>query len=302
MYQFIGISQLKKEDPLTFAAFATLPSSSLMHSENTSCQVVSSQVRDLYPTLPCGHVLLITVSPSGVFGQNSPFFTSSLQNFSPTFGERTHATCGISLDILSFSKFQELHTINDWNVYSCSSSLRHVVFKCDISKLCIGDFLAANRNSESIEQLISISCKDRVRGSHNTINVIFNNMDIRATVCWISLTSVTKIRYPVTHVAPPNTKTFCAVSDGGLDFNVNSWGVQGTVNSQRVERQGDNVREECHSQVCLCCMCDRPTGESTLIRTCRECVDRNAQQQRSHRTSKTSKCIFDIDILTCSGA
>lgn len=192
----------------------------------------------------------------------------------------------------TFYKFQELHTINDWNFYSCSSSLRHVVFKCDISILSIGDFLAAYRNSESIEQLISISCKDRVRGSHNTMN----NMDLRATVYGIriSLTSVAKIRYPVTHVAPPNAKTFCAVRDGGLDFDVNSWGVQGTVNSQRVERQGDNVREECHFQVCLGCMCDRPPRESTLIRACREYVDTNAQQQRSH--------IFDVDLLTCSGA
>lgn len=61
-----------------------------------------------------------------------------------------------------FYKSEELHTINDWNIYSCSSLLFHIVFKSDINILSIGNFLAADRNSESIEELISISWKDRV--------------------------------------------------------------------------------------------------------------------------------------------
>ena len=45
-----------------------------------------------------------------------------------------------------------------------------------------------------------------------------------------------------------------------------------TVYSQRFDRHGDHIREQCHSQTGLCFVCERAASESTHVCTCREHV------------------------------
>ncbi len=73
---------------LTSASFKTLFKFSLMQFETTSDHVEPKQVRVLLPTLPFAHVWIVTVAPSGVFGQESPFISSLSQTFSASWRKK----------------------------------------------------------------------------------------------------------------------------------------------------------------------------------------------------------------------